>query len=232
MKIMINKKNGSYTRFLTSPNNSHFIITMMLFGLILFNPFVPDYAVHLIFLTAAFYSAVLLSADTPRIRRVVICLGALVVVSMIALEYVAKHGLDHLLRVALIGQFLTVFIFLAYCVGISLFLLLKIKCISAREIFATVNLYLILGFTWAYGYMLLQAHDPGSFNLSAANQGVGVQMVYFSFVTLTTLGFGDITPLSRVAHMLTVTEAIIGNLYVAVVVTYLLSVHFDQRIKS
>jgi hypothetical protein len=57
-------------------------------------------------------------------------------------------------------------------------------------------------------------------------------MVYFSFVTLTTLGFGDITPLSRVAHMLTVTEAIIGNLYVAVVVTYLLSVHFDQRIKS
>jgi hypothetical protein len=68
--------------------------------------------------------------------------------------------------------------------------------------------------------------------LSAANQGVGVQMVYFSFVTLTTLGFGDITPLGQIAHMLTVTEAIVGNLYVAVVVTYLLSVHFDQRMKS
>lgn len=228
---MIKKKRCSYTTFLTSPNNSHFVITVMLFGLILFNPFVPDYAVHLIFLTAAFYSAVLLSSDTPRIRRVVIFLGSLVLVSMIALEYVAKHGLDHLLRVALIAQFSTVFIFLAYCAGTSLFLLLKIKCISAREIFATVNLYLILGFTWAYGYMLLQAHDPGSFNLSAADQGVGVQMVYFSFVTLTTLGFGDITPLSKVAHMLTITEAIIGNLYVAVVVTYLLSVHFDQRMK-
>ncbi len=153
-------------------------------------------------------------------------------VSMIGLEYVAKHGIDHLLRVALIAQFFTVFIFLAYCTGISLFLLLKIQRVSAREIFATVNLYLILGFTWAYGYMLLQAYDPGSFNLSAANQGVGVQMVYFSFVTLTTLGFGDITPLGQIAHMLTVTEAIVGNLYVAVVVTYLLSVHFDQRMKS
>ena len=229
---MINKKNCSYTKFLTSPNNPHFIITVMLFGLILFNPFVPDYAVHLIFLTAAFYSAVLLSGDTPRIRRAVICLGVLVVVSMVGLEYVAKHGIDHLLRVALIAQFFTVFIFLAYCAGISLFLLLKIQRVSAREIFATVNLYLILGFTWAYGYMLLQAYDPGSFNLSAANQGVGVQMVYFSFVTLTTLGFGDITPLGQIAHMLTVTEAIVGNLYVAVVVTYLLSVHFDQRMKS
>lgn len=211
---------------------AHFIITVMLLGLIVCGPFVPDFAVHLLFLSATFVSAVLLSSGTPRIRRVVIVLGTLVLIGMICLQYVSKHGMVELLRVSVIVGLVTVLLFLAYCAGVSLVLLLRIRFVSANEIFATVNLYLILGMAWAYAYMLLQAYDPSAFNLKDTGQAVGLQMVYFSFVTLTTLGYGDITAGSEIAHMLAVTEAIIGNLYVAVVVTYLLSVHIDQRMRS
>ena len=211
---------------------SHFIITVLLFGLIVCGPFVPDYAVHLLFLSATFVTALLLSADTSWIRRLVMVLGGIVLIGMVGLEYVARHGMGELLKASLVAELVTVFLFLVYCAAISLVLLLRIQLVSANEIFATVNLYLVLGIAWAYGYMLLEIASPGAFVLTDATRGIGVQMLYFSFVTLTTLGYGDIVAASEIARMLVVTEAIVGNLYVAVVVTYLLSVHIDQGMKA
>ncbi len=49
------------------------------------------------------------------------------------------------------------------------------------------------------------------------------QMLYFSFVTQTTLGFGDILPATHIARVLTITQAVIGQFYVALVLTYILS---------
>jgi voltage-gated potassium channel len=208
---------------------AHFIITTILMGLILCGPLVPPYALHLLFLSAVFVTAILLSGGTPRIRRVVTLLGGLVVISLITLELLAEHGMHGLLKMAFFAQLVAVLAFLIYCVIASVSLLLKMRLVSTNEICATVNLYLILGIAWAYGYMLLETCDPDAFTPQAAGRTVGLQMLYFSFVTLTTLGYGDVTACSDIARMLTVTEAIIGNLYVAVVVTYLLSVHIDQR---
>ena len=57
----------------------------------------------------------------------------------------------------------------------------------------------------------------------------GFESFYFSFVTLTTIGFGDIAPVSRVARMLAVMEAIAGMFYVAVLVARLVSIHSTSR---
>ena len=92
-----------------------------------------------------------------------------------------------------------------------------------------INIYLIIGFIWAHIYHLLERLIPHSFNIELAGEELFDRLVYLSFVTLTTLGYGDITPQGPAAEVLVMLEAIIGQMYVPVFVTYLLSVHIGQR---
>lgn len=71
---------------------AHFSVTLLLFGLSLCGSFVLDYAVHLLFLSAAFVNAILLSAEPPRIRRGVMLLGGMVLIGMICLKLTRKRG--------------------------------------------------------------------------------------------------------------------------------------------
>lgn len=73
---------------------------------------------------------------------------------------------------------------------------------------------------------MLARLEPGSFSVSPAGETLdGFNSFYFSFVTLSTIGYGDITPVSRIARMMAVVEAITGMFYVAVLVARLVSIH-------
>ena len=60
----------------------------------------------------------------------------------------------------------------------------------------------------------------------------GFNAFYFSFVTLSAIGYGDITPVSRVARMLAVTEAVTGMFYVPMLVARLVSIHSSRPVES
>ncbi|WP_428355191.1 ion channel [Methyloprofundus sp.] len=86
--------------------------------------------------------------------------------------------------------------------------------ITAELIYAAIAVYFIFGLAWAGTYQLLEISAPHSFALSnsAANeQNFIFQMWYFSMVTLTTLGYGDITPSTMLARVFVVLEAIMGQ---------------------
>lgn len=86
--------------------------------------------------------------------------------------------------------------------------------------------FLLLGLLWSMVYALLAAVDPRAFAFSDPTQTLdSFNAVYFSFVTLSTIGYGDITPVSRAARMFAVMEAISGMFYVAVLVARLVSIH-------
>jgi len=102
--------------------------------------------------------------------------------------------------------------------------LFRIKQISLNEIFATLCLYLIIGLLWGVLYALLYELSPGSYSGTLLEEGRSVHLntfTYFSLVTLTTLGYGDITPQTPGAAALCQLEAIVGQFYTAVVVAWL-----------
>jgi hypothetical protein len=94
---------------------------------------------------------------------------------------------------------------------------------------ASISAYLMLGLVWTVAYWLVDQLTPGgafSFNTSAGTRSMnGFTGFYFSFITLSTVGYGDITPVSRIARWLAAMEAMTGLLYVAVLIARLVSLY-------
>lgn len=93
--------------------------------------------------------------------------------------------------------------------------------------------YMLLGVFWASAYALLEHLRPGSFYIPAdwilpGNQ-VGPALVFFSYVTLTTLGYGDLRPLGPAAGGMAVAEAIVGQLFLAITIARLVGQHLSRR---
>lgn len=102
---------------------------------------------------------------------------------------------------------------------------LHVGDIDSNKIIGSLSLYLLLGLIWAVIYLLLLAMDPQAFSgIEAANWQQGFSRVaYYSFVTLTTLGYGDILPTNHIAEFFVYMEAIIGVFYMAIIVSSLIS---------
>ena len=103
--------------------------------------------------------------------------------------------------------------------------------ISPNRIVGAVCVYLLLGVMWSIAYTLLEYSQPGSFSglTELVSPGWNADWIYFSFVTITTLGYGDITPLTQTARSLTVAEAIVGQFYIAVMVAGLVSAYISSK---
>jgi hypothetical protein len=106
---------------------------------------------------------------------------------------------------------------------------------SVDRIFAAIVAYVLMALGFAAAYQAIVAAAPDSFALPAVTDDatrldrIEVQLVYFSFVTIATLGYGDITPRAPLTQMVAVLEAVAGQFYVAVVIAWLVSVHAARR---
>jgi hypothetical protein len=106
--------------------------------------------------------------------------------------------------------------------------------VDANRIIGASCIYFVLGLLWALIYSLLETMNPGSFGF--VNRPAGDTLIqekvsdlmYFSNVTLTTLGYGDITPLSQPAKMFATLQAIVGQLYVAIVIGRMVGLHISE----
>jgi voltage-gated potassium channel len=104
--------------------------------------------------------------------------------------------------------------------------------ISANRIIGAVCVYLMLGIIWALSYGLMEVMIPGSFGgltESAQSSSSSHDWVYFSFVTLTTLGYGDVLPLTYFARTLAYFETIVGQFYLAVLVAGLVGAYLSEN---
>jgi hypothetical protein len=119
------------------------------------------------------------------------------------------------------------------------------RSVSADAIFGAVCGYLLLGIIWGLAYSSLEAARPGSFRIAgtpatadgatadnATNNGAtatchGV-LTYYSLVTLTTVGYGDVTPTTPAARTLSWLEAVAGQFYLAVLVAGLVALHISR----
>jgi hypothetical protein len=118
-------------------------------------------------------------------------------------------------------------LFLLLVVVLILSHVLKTERVTREKIFGALSVYLIFGVVWGLSFMLQDFLVPGSFRYG---EGVrtSAEMVYFSFVTLTTLGYGDIVPVSPSARALATLEALTGQLYLTVLVARLVGLHITH----
>ncbi|WP_172636055.1 potassium channel family protein [Synechococcus sp. PCC 6312] len=102
------------------------------------------------------------------------------------------------------------------------------QSVTRDSILGGVSVYLLLGFSWSFAYRMLYNLDSSSFNLS---KGVDIswELGYFSFVTLTTVGYGDVTPASGVTMALSILEALTGQMYPAIIISCLISQFLNSR---
>jgi hypothetical protein len=107
--------------------------------------------------------------------------------------------------------------------------ILRAPFVTTEVLCASISTYLLLGLVWSFGYWLIDELIPGAFafNITAAGDTSmqGFNGLYFSFVTLSTVGYGDITPVHSVARMLAAAESTAGLLYVAVLIARLVALH-------
>ncbi len=133
------------------------------------------------------------------------------------------------------GIFSLFFIQAIYAIylGVAVLLILRdiLFCqpITADTIRGGICVYFLIGFVWALLYGIVASFDPQAFSQPLIGRESYSRVIYFSFVTLTTLGYGDILPVSPLATMLTNLEAIIGQMYPAILISILVGGYLSQR---
>jgi len=95
------------------------------------------------------------------------------------------------------------------------------RSIARAQLYTAVNIYLLLGLLWATLYLAIDAFSPGSIRIESHAAEGQTELLYFSLITLSTIGYGDIVPVSGEARILAALEGVTGVLYIAITVALL-----------
>lgn len=104
--------------------------------------------------------------------------------------------------------------------------------VGAEELCAAVSVYLLMAVAWASIYSVLHALDPAAFSIKASDPAQSWnELLYFSFVTVTTLGYGDILPVSALARAWASVQAVCGTVYLSILIAHLVG-NFSANVKA
>lgn len=123
---------------------------------------------------------------------------------------------------------LTLIVFLAIVAVMILSYVLRARAVDLGIVLGAVCVYLVFALMWGLAYELLWTQSPSAFAVPQGSD-TAESFMYFSFVTITTLGYGDITPRSGFARVLSVTEAMVGQLYLVVLVARLVGLYTARQ---
>jgi hypothetical protein len=114
----------------------------------------------------------------------------------------------------------------AYTTIFVLWRVLRSERVTGDTLCGAIAVYLMIGLTWSLGYVLLEYLQPGSYQLAGGpRRATGKDLLYFSYVTLATLGYGDVVPVTDGARSLAVLEGLCGTIYMAILVARLIGLH-------
>ena len=224
---MVNPSNATYLESLSQ--HRFFIILVLILLTLVLTPFLDQFIETRIlmdvFLTTIFISIIF--AIRSKSTHVIVA-------SILALPLIVSTWSFYFIASPHIGLVTRIFgaLFFGYAVIIILQIIARSTDVSKETIFAAIVAYLLIAMMWAFLYMILELVIPGSFSIPESSiRQENMRFEYFSFVTITTLGYGDITPLSDRASALALLEALIGQIYLVVLVAWLVGMHVSRRSK-
>jgi hypothetical protein len=195
-------------------------------------PFIDSVPVRL--LTSLLFSLVMIAGVVSMSRRPAIRFTA----GILACLAIFLRWLRHIMPTPLIIKLGTMAV-LVFMVMLALVTLIKVfgkGPVTAHRVNGAIAVYLLIGMTWGLLYGLLDQALPNAFNLPPLGDAFTPErqetLTYFSFITLTTLGYGDITPTHEISRMFVVIEGLIGQLYPATLLARLVSLEIMHREKQ
>ena len=220
---------GNKFALLAKPDAWRVSTVKLLIALILLfamTPFIEDLPngdlVESCLVTLVMIASLIAVARSPR----VLMAAALLIVPAIAGKWLNHFFPNHVSSHYFFGFGIAFFGFTIY--HILRFILQTVR-VDAEVLCAGIVAYLMLGLLWSLAYVLLAQLTPGSFSFALADSSAsrmdGFNAFYFSFGTLTTVGFGDITPVSKIARTLAVMEAVTGTFYLAILISRLVGMY-------
>ena len=207
-------------------SKERFLILMgLILALLVLGP-ILEHLVAIRILIDVFLTAIVLSMiNIITHKNILARIGWLLAIIMIItlwLKYFFSYGMFAATSM-MVGILFTIVV-AAY----TLAFIIKSEMVTKEVIYAAMVVYLLVAQLWALIYTFLDLIDPTSFNLPQG-QSDFLLFEYYSFVTLTTLGYGDITPLTKVAKTFSVLEAVVGQLYLVVVVAWFVGMHVSRK---
>ena len=228
---VLRPQSGSATHMMPRARNLHslFLLISILFFLLL-NSFVGDEPWEVALLAVAMYVTLVAATWGLSVEKSLRWPAILLAASSML---VTLGALLLQTRALWIANWLFLALFYGF-VSITLFNYLgRPGAITSDHLFASVNVYFLLGLFYDATFNLIQMLRPGSFVEAGLPAGAPISrhsLFYFSLVTLTTLGYGDVLPKSPLARTVAALEAITGVLYIAITVARLVAAY--QRTES
>jgi hypothetical protein len=162
-------------------------------------------------------------------RRSTLILGSVLVIPALAGKWVNYFRPDLAPPEIFLGAGV---LFTGYVVVHLFGFILRAPRVNVEILCTAIANYLMLGLLWAFAYSLIGGlnHDAFvvAYGTSAGHLMKGVNSLYFSFATLCTVGYGDIVPVSRIARMVAVMEAIVGMLYTTMLIARLVALYSSE----
>jgi voltage-gated potassium channel len=221
-------KTGLHSTTPISRSKERFLILIcLILGTIVFVPILQGFATLRIFLDI-FITAIYISmVHTVSHKKRHLYIGALLAIAMLIslwLQYFLQNDM-----VFAIGRVSGILLFIMVITNLLAFIF-KSEDVTIEVIYAAMLVYLLMALMWSFAYGLLELINSASFNVTLSpDQGYQMRFIYYSFVTITTLGYGDITPTTDLASSFSILEAVVGQLYLVVVVAWLVGMHASRK---
>jgi hypothetical protein len=177
---------------------------------------------------AGFLSVFIIGAMSTRAETRVIAWALVAVALPVALATLFTEQKPLFVAHLLLGS-----AFFWFVGGVVVFRVIRTKVVTFDSIFEALSAYLLFGLAWGLSYWAIHTVSPETFRFPDQNASLDgtepakvaefSQFIYYSFVTMSTLGYGDITPIGRIGRTLTWIQAVTGQFYVAVVIAWLVS---------
>jgi hypothetical protein len=209
------------------------LISLLL--LFFFYPFVQRSAAGTIILDIVFLVILLASIFAISERKKIFIISLILALAAFGSTVLNYFFMTVSLRLVAVSAYGLFFVLMAVTI---LSTITKTKKVTTETIYASICVYLLLGIIWTMLYSIIEIVEPGSFlsggtpivdfHGDPVKRNVFANLIYYSFVTLTTLGYGDIIPVSPYARALSSLEAVIGQLFIAVLIAGLVGMHIGQ----
>jgi len=204
------------------------LLNLALLGMIVSAPLAEEHHPFAQFVFAAMFVTIMVGAvyavgERWHARTIVAPLAVLAVLSQFLDLFMESRNVAIISDALGIAALLSVILLLAR-------LLFSVKTADYETINAALCVYLLMGILWAVAYSMIDLISPGAFSYPLTptdtdSMRIGgehtIMPLYYSFVTMTTLGYGDVVPVSSAARVLAICQAVLGQVYLVVIVARL-----------
>jgi len=178
-----------------------------------------------IFLTVVFITAIYAVSQ----KKLFFVIGSLLAFPMLAATW--STYIVEIPSLLLVGNCFGI-LFFAFAVVNILSFVFEQHEVTLDVIYGAIVVYLLIAMMWALIFSLVESLQPGSFTLAQSQiQDSNFPFYYYSFVTITTLGYGEITPVTDIARSFAFLEAVVGQIYLVVLVARLVGINIAQSIE-